>query len=57
MVKKIIKEMNNKTVLIVVGDHGMTSDGNHGGCSPDETNSVIWAYRKNGFHSKKNTIS
>ena len=48
--------MNDNALLIVVGDHGMTSDGNHGGNSTDESNTVIWAYRKNGFNSKRSKI-
>ena len=48
--------MDNNTILIVVGDHGMTEEGTHGGNSTEETNTVIWAYRKNGFSKKRNII-
>ena len=33
MIAEIISKMNDKTVLLVFGDHGMTNDGNHGGAS------------------------
>jgi phosphatidylinositol glycan class O len=36
--------MDDNTTLVVFGDHGMTSDGNHGGSSDDEMRSVIFAY-------------
>ena len=29
--------MDNKTTLVVFGDHGMTTDGNHGGLTDLET--------------------
>lgn len=44
--------MNNDTVLIVFGDHGMTDDGNHGGGSENELKSVIFSYTKKGFPLK-----
>lgn len=38
--------MDNDTILMVVGDHGMSSDGNHGGDSPKEISSTIYAINK-----------
>jgi hypothetical protein len=32
-----------KTLVLVLGDHGMTHDGNHGGASDDETQ--VWLLR------------
>jgi GPI ethanolamine phosphate transferase 3 subunit O len=29
--ERIMREMDNDTVLFVTGDHGMREDGNHGG--------------------------
>jgi len=40
--------ISDRTVLIVVSDHGMTSDGNHGGSSQNETETIIFGYLKNG---------
>lgn len=33
LIKRLIEGMDNETVLLVFGDHGMTDDGNHGGAS------------------------
>lgn len=38
--------MKENTILLILGDHGMTEDGNHGGCSQQETDTVIYAYLK-----------
>jgi hypothetical protein len=38
--------MDNNTVLMVTGDHGMRDDGNHGGATPQETESFVFAYIK-----------
>jgi phosphatidylinositol glycan class O len=40
--------MSNDTVLMVIGDHGMTEDGNHGGDSDEETGTVIFGITKEG---------
>jgi phosphatidylinositol glycan class O len=44
--------MDNDTILMVFGDHGMTHDGNHGGASQEELRSVLFSYYKRGFHMK-----
>lgn len=38
--------MDNDTVLIINGDHGMTLAGNHGGDSPKEIRTAFFAYTK-----------
>lgn len=38
--------MDNNTMLFVVGDHGMSPDGNHGGDSPHEVSSTIYGINK-----------
>lgn len=38
--------MSNDTMLIVLGDHGQTDTGNHGGESDEETNTVLFATYK-----------
>ena len=32
------------SLLLVVGDHGMTATGDHGGSSADETDSALFAF-------------
>lgn len=53
IVREVIENMDNDTVLIVCGDHGMTDDGNHGGASKNELRSVLFSYHKSGFPMKK----
>ena len=40
----VIKSISNETILLVFGDHGMTSTGDHGGDSLDEISSAFFAY-------------
>lgn len=49
IIYEVISRMDDKTTLIVFGDHGMTDDGNHGGGSENEMRSVIFAYQKTPF--------
>lgn len=46
---KVIDLMDDETTLVVFGDHGMTSDGNHGGQSDLEMRTVLFAYQKQPF--------
>lgn len=54
-VKQIIDAMDNDTVLILYGDHGMTDDGNHGGGSVNELRTMLFGYCKSGFPMLKQT--
>lgn len=38
--------MDGDTTLLVMGDHGMTASGDHGGETDDETNALLFAYTK-----------
>lgn len=43
--------MDDETTLIVVGDHGMTRTGDHGGDTDDEVNALLFSYSKKvNFH-------
>jgi hypothetical protein len=46
LIAEVIELMDDKTTLIVFGDHGMTDDGNHGGGSELELRTVFFAYQK-----------
>jgi phosphatidylinositol glycan class O len=51
--------MDNETVLLLYGDHGMTNDGNHGGGSLNEIKTVLFGYSKSGFpmlHKSKKIV-
>ncbi|PNS13868.1 GPI ethanolamine phosphate transferase 3 [Sphaceloma murrayae] len=43
---RMMSAIDDQTVLIVMGDHGMDSKGDHGGESDDEIEAAIWLYSK-----------
>lgn len=47
VIRDIAKQMDDDTILIVIGDHGMTKTGDHGGDSEDEVTSLFFQYSKN----------
>ncbi|OAX40004.1 hypothetical protein K503DRAFT_768974 [Rhizopogon vinicolor AM-OR11-026] len=42
----VVAAMDDDTLLILLGDHGMDRMGNHGGASVLETMSALWVYSK-----------
>lgn len=46
VIAKIIDQMDDETTLLVIGDHGMTGTGDHGGDTTDEVNTMLFAYSK-----------
>jgi hypothetical protein len=44
--------MDQDTVLIVYGDHGMNDGGNHGVETIGEIRTIIFSYTKSGFPMK-----
>ncbi|XP_055342091.1 GPI ethanolamine phosphate transferase 3-like isoform X2 [Paramacrobiotus metropolitanus] len=48
-IKNIIREMDEHTVLFVMGDHGMTKTGDHGGDSVDEVEAGLFVYSSQSF--------
>lgn len=54
VITDVISKLDDKTLLVVMGDHGMDSTGNHGGDSVDELESTLFMYSKNKkFHENK----
>ncbi|PVH16767.1 uncharacterized protein CXQ87_004320 [Candidozyma duobushaemuli] len=54
VIEDVVNKIDDKTLLIVMGDHGMDSTGNHGGDSPEELESTLFFYSKNRkFHINK----
>ena len=41
------------TLLLVLGDHGMTTNGQHGGGSPDETHTALFALSMRRLHQQR----
>lgn len=46
VVKQLMESIDHKTLLVVMGDHGMDSKGDHGGESQGEIEAAIWMYSK-----------
>lgn len=49
ILKDFIEALDDDTILLMYGDHGMTPEGNHGGDSQNEIRTVMFAYYKKGF--------
>ncbi|KAK4686061.1 GPI ethanolamine phosphate transferase 3 subunit O, partial [Tremellales sp. Uapishka_1] len=46
VLKQVVNLMEEDTLLVVLGDHGMDDKGNHGGDSELETAAALWMYSK-----------
>ncbi|XP_064543887.1 GPI ethanolamine phosphate transferase 3 [Drosophila montana] len=46
IISSVVAAMDNETTLLIMGDHGMTASGDHGGDTDDETNALLFAYSK-----------
>ncbi|KAG8878662.1 mannose-ethanolamine phosphotransferase gpi13 [Tulasnella sp. 332] len=46
VLRQVVNELDNDTLLVVLGDHGMDSKGDHGGDGILETSSAMWVYSK-----------
>ena len=56
LVRDVVAAMDDDTLLILLGDHGMDRMGNHGGDSVLETMSALWIYSKIPVSSPAYTI-
>ena len=46
VIRNVVDTLDNSTLLVVMGDHGMTPSGDHGGESVQETNALLFMYSK-----------
>ena len=46
VVRKLIEAIDDRTLLVVMGDHGMDPKGDHGGESQGEVEAALWMYSK-----------
>ena len=46
VLRKVIALLDDNTLLVVMGDHGMDGKGDHGGESDDEVEAALWMYSK-----------
>ncbi|THW49132.1 hypothetical protein D6D21_02608 [Aureobasidium pullulans] len=51
--ERMIAELDDKTLLVVMGDHGMDAKGDHGGESDDEVEAALWMYSKQGLFGRR----
>lgn len=47
LLERVVRALPDDALLLLLGDHGMTDDGNHGGATRDETDAAFFAYSKN----------
>ncbi|KAI5288979.1 mannose-ethanolamine phosphotransferase gpi13 [Ascosphaera aggregata] len=46
MITDVMHKIDDETLLVVLGDHGMDAKGDHGGESDDEIEATLWMYTK-----------
>ncbi|KAF2878340.1 hypothetical protein BDV95DRAFT_673607 [Massariosphaeria phaeospora] len=46
IIRDMIDQLDDTTLLVVMGDHGMDAKGDHGGESDDEIQAALWMYSK-----------
>lgn len=51
-IRDLAARVDDKTVLIVMGDHGMDGKGDHGGESEDEVEAALWMYSPKGIFGR-----
>jgi GPI ethanolamine phosphate transferase 3 subunit O len=51
-IRALTELVDEDTVLVVMGDHGMDSKGDHGGESDDEVEAALWMYSKRPFFGR-----
>ncbi|XP_029437587.1 GPI ethanolamine phosphate transferase 3 isoform X2 [Rhinatrema bivittatum] len=51
MLRSLIGHLHNDTLLVVLGDHGMTDTGDHGGESEREVTAALFIYSKTALFS------
>ncbi|KAF2811914.1 uncharacterized protein BDZ99DRAFT_282865 [Mytilinidion resinicola] len=50
--RRMIETLDDSTLLVVMGDHGMDAKGDHGGESDDEIQAALWMYSKKGIFGR-----
>lgn len=53
VLREIIASLDQNTLLVVMGDHGMDAKGDHGGESDDEVEAALWMYSKKSIFGRE----
>lgn len=46
VIQQLIQKVDDETLLVIMGDHGMDTKGDHGGESDEEVEAALWMYSK-----------
>ncbi|PQE21583.1 GPI ethanolamine phosphate transferase protein [Rutstroemia sp. NJR-2017a WRK4] len=52
VVRELVQKLDDNTLLVIMGDHGMDGKGDHGGESDDEVEAALWMYSKKGIFGR-----
>lgn len=52
VLRDLVKALDDDTLLVVMGDHGMDAKGDHGGESDDEVQAALWMYSRKGIFGR-----
>ncbi|OBT48113.1 hypothetical protein VE00_01015 [Pseudogymnoascus sp. WSF 3629] len=52
VLRDIVAALDDDTLLVVMGDHGMDAKGDHGGESDDEVQAALWMYSRRGIFGR-----
>ncbi|EXJ87609.1 phosphatidylinositol glycan, class O [Capronia epimyces CBS 606.96] len=55
VLQEIMHKLDDDTLLVVMGDHGMDTKGDHGGESDEEVEAALWMYSKQPRFGKAET--
>ncbi|KAI5367709.1 Putative Type I phosphodiesterase/nucleotide pyrophosphatase/phosphate transferase [Septoria linicola] len=53
VLRRIVSALDDETLLVVMGDHGMDVKGDHGGESDDEVEAALWMYSRRGIFGRR----
>ncbi|KAH0543368.1 hypothetical protein FGG08_002324 [Glutinoglossum americanum] len=57
VVRRLVESVDESTVVVVLGDHGMDAKGDHGGESDDEIQAALWMFSKKGIFGRTSQAS
>lgn len=53
VIREVVASLDQNTLLVVMGDHGMDAKGDHGGESDDEVEAALWMFSKKGIFGRE----